>query len=101
MRHRRTKNIWGSCLGNLVWVDDHSGQTIVSFTGLVPWPQVLGEDGSEEEEKPVINKVVMSPNGNFIGECFLCSLIGIVAMLCNISVGVTDNNVVAIWKKSD
>ena len=45
---------------------------LVLLPALFPWPEILSEEGSEEEEeaevKPMINKVAMSPNGRFLGE---------------------------------
>ena len=45
---------------------------LVFFSGLFPWPQLQAEDGSVEdgevEGKPMINKVAMSPDGEFMGE---------------------------------
>jgi len=55
----------------------------VAPLGLFPWPDLENEDGSsqmKEDKQPMINKVAFSPSGNYI-------------------VGVTDNNIVAVWKK--
>jgi len=88
-------NIGGvSCLGlvacgdNLgdIWVNKipsclsaSDGPLRVAPLGILPWPALEYEEGDLKVERPMMNKVAISPTGRYI-------------------VGVTNNNIVAVWR---
>ena len=46
------------------------------FSVVLPWPELRRGDEETEEEKVMINKVALSPNGKYIGKQIVWQVIG-------------------------